>query len=402
MTADLATADRRCTRRARHTPGDTPHPAAPAPYSTMAGRRSRISPLTTITPIRPGWTSFQRMVLDVLPHTPWGTSVELERLAFIHSARWAIVRDLWVGGARHRPRYDYLLFESNFDGPIGAYLEAFADILGPRMRLVWNSSYGFPNHPVDEPLAVHRRLRRPIPTRAFLEYVTRADLGADHYFRAYDGSTRQILQGTCALAESARGNAGGAFAAACGPVVPARQPRGSAGDERGHHVALTTFCPVVPGREDPLRDLLTGLGTDSPFAGVPGLHTARWVLVDELPHQPGQLPDAWPRAHLLMTATLDSGARPTRDGRPDPTGHLQQHLGAAADEVHGHCEGYEGRHSLAAYLQRHRIVSQRFFSGYPYLDVAAVQEALEYRSQLLEPAGTPPLGHPQHRAGVTT
>lgn len=356
-------------------------------HSPAARRPPTTSPLTAITPIRPGWTFFERIVLDVLPHTPWGARSDLERLAFIHSARWAIVRDLWAGGSRHRPRYDYLLFESNYDGPLGAYLEAFADILGPRMRLVWNSSFGFPNHPDDDALPVHRRLRRPIPGRAFVDYVRRCDLRADHYYRAYDASTRQILQGLLAReALEAGTDPAAALARMRGAAVLARQPARCVGDVRGDHVALTTLAPIVPGREDPLRELLAGFGSDSPFASVPGLHHARWVVVDDLPHLSGTARDAWPRAYLLMTATLDRAALHAADRLLSPAAHLQRHLGAVADEVHRQCEGDTGRADLAGYLQRHRIVSQRFYSGYPYLDVAGVADALAARTTLLDRA----------------
>lgn len=336
--------------------------------------------------MRPGWTTFQRAVLDVLPHTPWGASTELEQLAFIHSARWAIVRDLWVDGRRHRPRYDYLLFESNFDGPFGAYVEAFADVLGPRMRLVWNSSFGFPNHPADERLPLARRLRRPIPGRAFVDYVRRCDHGADHYYCAVDASTRQILQGLLALDGLRRGaDTQDTLARMRGRAVPARQPSRCAGDRRGDHVALTTLTPIRQGAEASLRAALAHLGSGacavSPFAAVPGLHHARWVVVDELPALPGAARDAWPRAYLLMTATLDAGALPVTDAGPDPAEHLRRHLGAAALDVLGHCEGLEG--DLRAWLERHRIVSQRFYSGYPFVDRAGVGAALDARTLLL-------------------
>lgn len=354
-------------------------------HAPAARRPPPTSPLTAITPVRPGWTFFQRIVFDVLPHTPWGASTDLERLAFIHSARWAIVRDLWAGGSRHRPRYDYLLFESNYDGPLGAYLEAFADVLGPRMRLVWNSSFGFPNHLDDDALPVHRRLRRPIPGRAFVDYVRRCDLRADHYYRAYDASTRQILQGLLAReALEAGSDPAAALARMRGAAVPARQPRRCVGDVRGDHVALTTLTPIVPGREGPLRELLAGLDSDSPFAEVPGLHHARWVIVDDIPYLSGAARDAWSRAYLLMTSTLDRAALHAARGGPSPAAHLQRHLGTAADDVYRHCEGGEGRADLAAYLQRHRIVSQRFYSGYPYLEVAGVVEALAARTTLLD------------------
>ena len=377
---DIRDDDIMTTQKQAMTPEGTARPRS------GGARPPRSTPLTTITPMRPGWTTFARAVLDVLPHTPWGASTELEQLAFIHSARWAIVRDLWVDGRRHRPRYDYLLFESNFDGPFGAYVEAFADVLGLRMRLVWNSSFGFPNHPADERLPLPRRLRRPIPGRAFVDYVRRCDLGADHYYCAVDASTRQILEGLIALDGLRDGvDTATILARMRGPAVPARQPSRCADDRRGDHVALTTLAPIVPGAEPSLRAALADLrsrgASASPFHAVPGLHHARWVVVDELPALPGAARDAWPRAYLLMTATLDAGALPVTAAGPDPAEHLSRHLGEAARDVHEHCEGVGG--DLVAWLGRHRIGSQRFYSGYPFVDRAGVGAALDARALLL-------------------
>ena len=76
----------------------------------------RTSPLTVLTPVKPWCSPRQRIVLEVLPQTPWGRSDDLLRLSFIQSARWALVTRLpWHGAPSEadRPRYDYLLFESD-------------------------------------------------------------------------------------------------------------------------------------------------------------------------------------------------------------------------------------------------------------------------------------------------
>lgn len=377
------------TTAPRSTPGI--HPGATPAASVVA------SPLTAISPIRPGWTTFARFVLDVLPHTPWGSSEDLESLAFIHSARWTIVRDLWVAGRRRRPAYDYLLFESNFDGPRAAYLEAFADVLGDRMRLVWNSSYGFPFLPRDAGRSVARRLRQPIPGRPFVDYVSKADLGADHYYASTSATTREIVQGLHALdhvrkAEEREraGDATGAGAAwrrahaAVSSGSKAWQPSAASGDIRGAHEAFTALSPIVPGREEAVRDLLAGWRGNSPFADVPGVHHARWSVVDDLPTFDAPAPDAWPRAYLLVTATLDRSVLPNGPAGRDAALHLQHHLGAAADPLYRHCEGYDSARTLGAHLARHRLVSQRFFSAYPGADTGTVSRAVQARARCLD------------------
>lgn len=345
--------------------------------------------MTVITPIRPGWVPFQRLVLDALPNTRYGSSDDLARLSFIHSARWVIVDRLRAGGATVRPRCAHLLFESNYNGPLHAYLSAFADVLTTRMRLIWNSSHGFPNSPDGEALPLWRRLRRPIPGKAFVDYVARTDLGADHYYCAYPGaSTTEILQALdiaaarASLASDALDHElDGVLARLRQRPPPAPQPTASVGDIRGHHEALTVLTPVRPGAENDLRAVLADLsaGAASPFASVPGTHVARWTLVDDLPEQPGHAPDAWPRAYLLTSSTTDREAAPAelRHAR------LPQRL---RDVVYGHCEEYApgcDDDGFAAYLAAHRFGAQRFFTGYPYARLTTVLDALGGQDELL-------------------
>ena len=296
----------------------------------MQSESSRTNALTVISPIRPGWTPFARVVLGVLPQTPWGAGTELEELRFIQSARWALITDLPTATGRVGLKYDYLFFESNFNGTLAAYLEAFADILAPKMRLIWNSSFGFPNMPQDASRPVWRRLGRPIPGRPFVDYVLGASVPEQHFYSAYpDASATEVLTGLCAEAILAdlRGQAlaaaelgapqrfTDAFTAAMlvlqGRPDLAPQPAESHGDRRGGLYAFTALTPITRGREEELCAALAGLGTGpaSPFAQVPGVHFARWVIIDTVGDQPGQQRDGWPQAYLLTSTTADGTGR---------------------------------------------------------------------------------------------
>lgn len=372
-----------------------PDSAAPA-QCRVPPRRTEA--LTVLSPIRPPWTWLARLVLDVLPRTPWGAGTELQELRFIQSARWALVTSLpgAPGQPARRPRYDYMLFESNFNGTLDSYLEAFADILRTKMRLIWTTSYGFPNLPVDEGLPVIRRFGRPIPAKAFIDYVRRASLPAQHFWSAYPGaSTTEVLAGLAAEAAVAdlrgrviRGEDATAFARAFDRALlhlqsrpeVAPQPESPIADVRGGLYAFTALSPIRPGAEPALRETLAALEQDaqSPFTTVPGVHFARWVVIDDLAHQPGQQRDGWPRAYLMTSTTADGAAPPYRD--------LHRHLGPARDAVYSHCEGYPhdpDEAAFAAYLEHCRLPTGRFYAGYPFASVGTVVSSLDTHRRLV-------------------
>jgi hypothetical protein len=349
-------------------------PARPNP----AGRTS---PLTVITPIKPWRSPRQRIVLEVLPQTPWGRSDDLLRLSFIQSARWALVTRLpWHGppSEADRPRYDYLLFESNYNGSLDAYIEAFSTVMPNRMKRVWSSSFGFPG---------------PEPVRPFLSYIKLNDFGADHFHSAYPNASNtdvlaalHLLPLVRRLSREATRLEGESFKAEYDvllrctqgrpePMRPVDPPRGNL---CGQTYAFTALTPIHPGRAEPLRRLLRQVS--SPFASVPGLHFARWVVIDEPRYQgAGQRRDSWRRSYLLTSTTTDGAA--------DPVDRLFDAAGLVLDEVFQHCVGYPGRldpRSFGSYLRRHQIRTNRFFSGYPDASVDDVLLALDTHTRLLE------------------
>ncbi len=385
----------------------------------VPSRTRRTLPLTVISPIRPGWTPFTRAVLQVLPQTPWGESTDLQELRFIQSARWSLVTGLPGPAGAVRLGYDYLYFESNFNGSLGAYLETFADVLPRRMRMIWNSSYGFPNLPADEQRAVFRRLRKPIPNRAFVDYVIGASVPTDHFYSAYpQASATEVLAGLQAQAlvtdlcgralaprprslERAEEDAERFSAALTAAVVALQgrpplsdQPAEAVGDQRGAMHAFTALTPVRPEAVDRLREELARLGPDeeSPFAALPGVHFARWAVIDAVAHQPGQARDAWPHAYLLTSITSD--------GTTAPLAELHERLGPVRDEVWGRCTGYPDRPDQRAfvdYLARHRLPTGRFYSAYPNASVGAVRAGLHTHRRLIDFVRTHVGDTPQQR-----
>jgi hypothetical protein len=96
-----------------------------------------------LTPIRPGAESELRSYVESLPRA----GSPLARLGGTHFARWVILDD-WVNDPS-QPRQDhlqshYLIFTSNFDGPLDPYLDELCVKLAPEAREIWGRCVGCP------------------------------------------------------------------------------------------------------------------------------------------------------------------------------------------------------------------------------------------------------------------
>jgi hypothetical protein len=351
----------------------------------VSSHHGRATPLTVITPIKPGRTPVQRFVFEVFSRTPWGRSEKLLQLSFIQSARWALITDLPPNGPDQLPerlRYDYLLFESNFNGPLDAYIEAFSEVVPDRMKLVWNTSFGFP---------------QPKPVGPFLHYIRANDFGANHFYSAYPEAsnteilaalrTRDLVRELCDRAADRSPVEFGAgyvemLTAAQGRPEPLRPTVLPRGDVCGNKYAFTALTPVRPHDVTELRQRLADLDRDagSPFASVPGLHFARWVVIEDVVYEgPPQRRDSWRNAYLLTTTTTD--------GVTHPLEQLRIHITDEADEIWGLCIGYPGRQHAAAfvqYFQHNQIRTNRFFCGYPDATLEDIKAALDVQARLVD------------------
>jgi hypothetical protein len=129
---------------------------------------NRAIPLTLITPIRPGSQAWLRLIFWLATYLPlprW----TLLRLRLIHFASWTVLRGT-------RPQ---LLFESNFNGTVDGYLEAFSYVFPRGMRAIWGSSDGFPG---------------PLPVETLKGWIDDGAHAVAHYYSAYpDASTKEVL-----------------------------------------------------------------------------------------------------------------------------------------------------------------------------------------------------------------
>jgi hypothetical protein len=113
----------------------------------MGNVHGRMTGLTLFTPIRPQWVWFLRVGLPLTRHLPF-MARHILQFNFIKFVRWTIVPGL----EGERLNYQYLYFESNFDGPWQHYIDAFAYVIPLDIRVTWGRGPGFPAPPPAEPL----------------------------------------------------------------------------------------------------------------------------------------------------------------------------------------------------------------------------------------------------------
>ena len=109
----------------------------------MSNSSGQATAFMALTPIRPGAAGELRAYLEALPRN----DSPLARLAGTHFARWVILGD-WVNDPA-QPRADnletpYLIFTSNFDGPLDPYLDELCVKLAPEAREIWGRCVGCP------------------------------------------------------------------------------------------------------------------------------------------------------------------------------------------------------------------------------------------------------------------
>ncbi len=136
------------------------------------------NPMTVITPMRIGWRWLQILVIAIFKHLSLDV---VRRLAFIHFARWIIVRrdrlpHLDEKQPKERLDTDLYLFSTNFNGPWDQYIDAFGMVIGVTKGLdwLWWTSAGFPG---------------AWPIRPFKRYIRYFEYPLDLYYNAYPGAS---------------------------------------------------------------------------------------------------------------------------------------------------------------------------------------------------------------------
>ncbi len=144
---------------------------------TRPGNRDGYAIAITVFSTVKWWGRAALPVVFTVPKIAPQTISTLQRLSFIHFARWSLIREIPYNGAPQpeiKLRHPHLYFESNFNGGWEEYIDAFSHILTRGMWLFWGSSYGFP---------------KALPTGPFKAYIKANEMEASHFYSAYPQAT---------------------------------------------------------------------------------------------------------------------------------------------------------------------------------------------------------------------
>lgn len=146
--------------------------------------------MTVFSPIRPwyrrpgGGLLRMRLVFWYARTFPKGGDAVRE-LSFIHFSRFLIIRGLPdYGQPPEHLRQPLLMFESNYNGTFGQYIDAFSHSLTSAMKHFWGTSYGFPG---------------PKPVTPFETYIRANEFVANHYYSAYPQATTTMIRSALEL-----------------------------------------------------------------------------------------------------------------------------------------------------------------------------------------------------------
>jgi hypothetical protein len=139
--------------------------------------------LTVLTPILDGHAAELTAHLEALPEGP---ESPLARVPGTHLGRWVVIDDVKFQGhgQRHRDRLgaSRLLFTSNFDGDLDAYLEHLQTGLGEDADAVWSHCRGYPGR-----------------GRGFAPWIKAHQLEAALFFAAYGSRTLEQVHADVAV-----------------------------------------------------------------------------------------------------------------------------------------------------------------------------------------------------------
>lgn len=149
----------------------------------MSNINGKVYAMNAITPMKP-WKSIIVKGFFLLLRLVPPLQQDLINLSFIEFARWVVIPSgrfpyLGPGQIQDKMRYDYLLFFSNFNGTWNQYIDAFADVLGSKLDLIWRWSEKFPGSN---------------PVTLFKEYIARVQFDTDYYYTAYPQATANDLK----------------------------------------------------------------------------------------------------------------------------------------------------------------------------------------------------------------
>lgn len=157
----------------------------------------------------------------------------------------------------------------------------------------------------------------------------------------------------------------------------------------GQAYGLTMLCPILGGvdstglhHDAALRAVLAAMpsGATSPFARLPNVHLARWVVIDDAFYEDyPEAVDHYASKYLLFTACFDGALEPFLDA-------LRTKLSAEVVAVWSHCVGFPGLHDGAGYMRYMKacqVETTFLFAAYPDVSLPRVLRALDTQRRFL-------------------
>ena len=332
---------------------------------------------------------------------------DIKKLSFIHFARWGIIRTIPdLGQPKEHLEHPMFMFESNYNGTFEQYIDAFSNVLKSGMTAFWFTSYGFPG---------------PLPVQPFKDYIRQNEFVLDHYYSAYPTETAtQVVMALDLRArhvtfrDAATGWEPAEFASRFDALLTPPKPPDPRPDEGVLHQAaraarelfrtakgpgrrsrsgrsqyFTSLAPIRDGAEGDLADLLEQLAGASPFAAIPSVHLARWLIIDEFKYGWAGAPTNRTQLasrYLLCTAVVTADDDASAELLPDTfLRALLEDTSGVATSVWSHCLGFPGEEDVdasVAYLKRSQLDTVLFYVGYPDATPADVRRAAAGRDLL--------------------
>jgi hypothetical protein len=364
----------------------------PTPTGTSVDKGKhigRVRALTTLSPVLPDRESALRRGLRLVRLIP-NAGRPLQQLAFIHYGRWTVLRDVPVasGSGDRRPlNHRYLMFESNYDGGVSDYLDAFADTVPHRLARLWGTCVDFEDHVMGGPGAERREVSPP----AFRQYVSDNELEVLHFYAAYPKDTvvavRQAIEFEARITAPAP-DVVELEAAATGPAPdgagPAQKVARIVRDWRAsafRRYGVEPLTAIFPIKDlERLREVLRAFedGT-SPFS-LPATHYARLVLMPpDLKNLGQDNPERLDTHYLLFSSTLSG----------DAAAYIEALGGNAIWEC---CAGYPGRDdrdAFARWFGCHGYKTNYFVAGYTAHEPATIRRYVDTRMDIAAIGGQP-------------
>jgi hypothetical protein len=143
-------------------------------------QRGRAQAVTIISPVHRWWALWLRLTWPLADRLP-SVKRPLVQLSFIHFAHWSLVDRIPPGARRAQARrlpHPYLLFLTNFNDDLDAYIDAFALVVPWRMRAMWQGVFRFPG---------------PRPVDRFLSFIRERTTPTQYYYCAYPEASSTMV-----------------------------------------------------------------------------------------------------------------------------------------------------------------------------------------------------------------